>query len=228
MKKKTSPIWTSSITEFTSVVANSRTYADVLRYYKLSTRGNNYKTLKDRIAYEGLLTTHFNPLQAKVKYLHQKTPLEEVLVENSTYSRTMLKKRLVEENLLEYVCACCGNNGEWNGRKLTLQLEHKNGIPNDNRLHNLCFLCPNCHSQTDTYAGKNLKKKHFCKECQKPIKGTGKTGLCTSCIGIATRKASRPSYEDLVVQVAELGYSATGRLYGVSDNAVRKWLDNGS
>ena len=52
----------------------------------------------------------------------------------------------------------CGNEGFWNGKKLVLQLEHKNGIHNDHRVENLCFLCPNCHSQTDTYSGKNIGK----------------------------------------------------------------------
>lgn len=59
---------------------------------------------------------------------------------------------------MEYKCACCGNTGEWNGRPLVLQLDHINGDNCDNRLENLRFLCPNCHSQTDTFAGRNCKK----------------------------------------------------------------------
>lgn len=83
-------------------------------------------------------------------------PIEEILVENSTYqNRASLKRRLIKEKKLEYKCYECGGNDMWNGKKLSLQLNHKNGINNDNRIQNLEFICPNCHSQTDNYAGKN-------------------------------------------------------------------------
>ena len=82
--------------------------------------------------------------------------LQEILTRDSFYSnRSKLKERLIKAGLLEYKCACCGNKGGWLGKPLTLQLEHINGISNDNRLENLCFLCPNCHSQTQTFAGRN-------------------------------------------------------------------------
>lgn len=82
--------------------------------------------------------------------------MEEILVENSTYlNRAKLKERLVRDNLLKYECSVCGNTGEWNNKFLSLQLDHINGINNDNRIENLRFLCPNCHSQTDTFSGKN-------------------------------------------------------------------------
>ena len=68
-----------------------------------------------------------------------------------------LKERLVKEKYLEYKCAECGIT-EWNGKPLSLHLDHINGINNDHRIENLRFLCPNCHSQTNTYAGKNKKK----------------------------------------------------------------------
>ena len=84
-----------------------------------------------------------------------------ILVINSTYSRTNLKPRLISENILEYKCIECGNTGEWNGKPITLQLDHVNGVYNDNRVENLRFLCPNCHSQTDTFRSKNKSKKNL-------------------------------------------------------------------
>ena len=84
-----------------------------------------------------------------------KLPLKKVAVKNSTYSRQHLKQRIIEEKLISYICASCGNLGEWMGKKLILELEHKNGTKNDHRLANLQFLCPNCHSQTETFSGRN-------------------------------------------------------------------------
>ena len=84
--------------------------------------------------------------------------MEDILVENSTYTnRTALKERLIKEKILEYKCAICGNEGIWNGNPLTLQLDHINGINNDHRIKNLRFLCPNCHSQTETFSGRNKR-----------------------------------------------------------------------
>lgn len=80
---------------------------------------------------------------------------EEVFVENTTYARHHIKHRVITENLIPYECEKCGIKDEWQGEEIVLQLEHKNGKNNDNRLENLGFLCPNCHSQTKTYAAKN-------------------------------------------------------------------------
>ncbi len=83
---------------------------------------------------------------------------DDILVENSSYPRHRLKERLINQNLLEYKCQQCGNIGSHNDKPLVLQLDHINGVNNDNRLKNLRFLCPNCHTQQDTYAAKNIKK----------------------------------------------------------------------
>ena len=83
---------------------------------------------------------------------------EDVFVENSDYARHHIKKRVLEENLIEYRCGCCGIGPEWNNKPMPLILDHINGTNNDNRLENLRFVCSNCDSQLDTYKSKNRKK----------------------------------------------------------------------
>lgn len=70
------------------------------------------------------------------------------------YQTLKLKKRLISEGILVYKCAECGIES-WNGKSLTLQLDHIDGNPHNHLLSNLRLLCPNCHSQTDTFCGRN-------------------------------------------------------------------------
>lgn len=84
-------------------------------------------------------------------------PIEMVLCKNGPkLNGRDLKRRLIFEGLRKDLCEKCGIGPVWNGMKLTLQLEHKNGDHFDNREENLSILCPNCHSQTHTY-GRNMK-----------------------------------------------------------------------
>lgn len=98
---------------------------------------------------------HYHAMVEKAK--SKRTSNEDMFVEKCKIARHHIKKRLIQENLIPYECEDCGIGGEWNGKTLVLQLEHKNGVSDDNRLDNLSFLCPNCHSQTKTYAAKNRK-----------------------------------------------------------------------
>ena len=79
---------------------------------------------------------------------------DRVFAKNSLYSNEMVKGRIVNENKLEYKCSKCSIDS-WLGETIVLDLDHINGDNTDNRLTNLRFLCPNCHSQTDTYKGRN-------------------------------------------------------------------------
>ena len=134
--------------EFIELVNKCSNISDVLRELGYSTNGNSwgYQIVKERMEKLNLFFTKRN-------YMYQNNtalPLEKILIKDSEYNRTKLKTRLVKEGLKEYKCECCGIS-EWNGKPLTLQLHHINGIHNDNRLSNLQLLCPNCHSQTENF-----------------------------------------------------------------------------
>ena len=74
------------------------------------------------------------------------------------YPTSKLSKRLVKDGLKEYQCESCGISN-WNGKLISLELNHKDGNNGNHSLDNLELLCPNCHSQTDTYRSKNLVAK---------------------------------------------------------------------
>jgi hypothetical protein len=84
---------------------------------------------------------------------------KDVFVENSTYARHNLKRRILKNNMIEYKCACCNIGPEWQGKPMPLLLDHINGVHNDNRIENLRFVCSNCDTQLDTYKAKNIVKK---------------------------------------------------------------------
>lgn len=79
----------------------------------------------------------------------------EIFTENSNVARTTVRRYILTYNLIEYKCVFCGNQGEWLGKEIPLELDHINGINNDHRIENLRWLCPNCHSITPTYCRKN-------------------------------------------------------------------------
>lgn len=80
---------------------------------------------------------------------------------NSPVRNSYLRKLIFQNNLMEYKCnnTNCNILSEWLGQKIVLELDHINGIHNDNRIENLRFLCPNCHSQTETF--NRVKNTHI-------------------------------------------------------------------
>jgi 5-methylcytosine-specific restriction endonuclease McrA len=134
----------------------------VLRRLGLHPTGANYKTAWGTIARLGLDTSHFlgqGHLKGKTHRWSPLLPLDSVLVANSTYtSLRSLKRRLLAEGLLQRKCSECAL-AEWRGSPLALVLDHINGEARDHRLENLRLLCPNCNSQTATFAGRNNRRR---------------------------------------------------------------------
>lgn len=143
---------------FARAVRESTSIAGVLRSLGVTFSGWNYRRVHLQVARDRLDTSHWlgqGYLRGGSHAFSKSTPLSEILVEHSAYSNLVhLKRRLISSSLLRDACYECGIT-DWRGRRLVLHLDHVNGIGDDHRLGNLRLLCPNCHSQTATYCGRN-------------------------------------------------------------------------
>lgn len=184
----------------------------------------NINTLKRRLIADNIDFSHIKSSNKGRTFSVKRRPIDELLVKDSHVNRYHLKQRLVQEGILKNCCHECGNTGTWNKKPLSLQLEHKNGDGFDNRIENLCLLCPNCHSQTPTFAGRKRRKIRNCNQCGSIVSKGSPQGRCRRCASLRMRKVQRPDSILLRKQVEDLGFEGTGRIYGVSGNAIRKWL----
>lgn len=202
------------------IIKNSKTQTECLNKLGLRAAGGNYKTLKKYIQEYDINTDHFNPDEVRLQKLmelgvNRTISIEDILVSGSTYNRSRLKERLYELGLKEKKCELCGQGEEWMGKKMSLIIDHINGIWNDNRIENLRIVCPNCNATLPTHCGKNNKEKK-----NKPKVLTQEKELFYK----SRRKIERPDYITLVYEIDMFGYVKTGKKYGVSDNAIRKWV----
>lgn len=200
--------------------------------------GGNYKVLQRYSAEWGISAEHFSPYATSRGPRSTRRALDEILIEDSTYSRNHLKARLYAEGLKEPVCELCGQGEIWRGRPMGLILDHVNGVSNDNRFANLRIVCPNCAATLDTHCGRARRLERVeqsCERCGRSFRPNCRTqrycsrecGMRWDRSGLArpsARRVDRPPHSQLVREVNAIGFSATGRRYGVSDNAVRKWL----
>lgn len=209
--------------EIKSILSESRSFLEAIKkfgYESIAT--GHYKQVKKELERRNINKPeyrYYGDFQTK-----NKIPTNDLLVQNSLTNNRIIKERLISENIIEYKCSKCGNNGEWMDEKLILQLEHINGINNDNREENLTFLCPNCHSQTNTYC-----KSHKTKEIKSRTCKCGKTissnaYACSECHHKDMRIVERPSYEHLIKEIKESSQNKVAKKYGVSWRTIRKWL----
>lgn len=173
-----------TVEQLKEVIKQSVNISDSLRKLNLKPCGANYQRFNYLVRENKIDISHFLGQASGPKTKHETRgllPLDAVLIEHSNYNRRALRKRLFKNKLLENKCYECGITDIWNNKPITLHLDHVNGINDDNRIENLRILCPNCHSQTSTYAGKN-KKSHYsnkCFQCSLPIQSDRK--WCKPC-----------------------------------------------
>ncbi|MFN3431344.1 MAG: HNH endonuclease signature motif containing protein, partial [Candidatus Sericytochromatia bacterium] len=144
-------------------VAASKSLAEVLRQLGLNDKaGGNYRYLWTKIRGYGLSTHHFTGqgwAKGSQKMFKPRQPDEEIFIANcpNVLNGPRLKRRLLQMGWTD-CCHRCGIS-DWQGKPLTLHLDHINGINNDNRFENLRFLCPNCHQQTETWGNKKAQRR---------------------------------------------------------------------
>lgn len=150
-------IYKLSDEQFVELLKKSSTISEVLFKLGYTVKGNSwgYSQVKRRMDDLNLDYSIFKGKSAAIKTGRlNNVRKEDILKENCKHQRTVLRRYVIKNNLIPYKCAICGCT-EWQGKTLSLELDHINGINNDNRLENLRFLCPNCHSQTSTYGSRN-------------------------------------------------------------------------
>ena len=236
-------------------VEHSTSFRGVVAYLggNLSS-GGTVTLITKRIKEYGFDIGHFTGKHPNTVISYNKKTAEHYLTQGELGS-SRVKTHILRRSMLEcgtlYLCDLCGNKGTHNGKPLTLQVDHINGIPTDNRLENLRFLCPNCHSQQETTVGPKTVNKHKQQGSSDKSSATEITipryskNICTCgeekwaksvrCLGCEyNRRLGRPSKlptkiswppdQELLEMVNTTSFLATGRILGVSDNAVRKRL----
>ena len=158
--------------ELRAAVADSRSVAETLRRLGMCATGGNRDTLKKYAERWQVDLSYFDPAAARNEALARARraalPLDEIMVESSTYSRGHLKRRLFDEGLKERRCELCGQDETWHGRRMSLVLDHINGVRNDHRLENLQVVCPNCAATLATHCGRqNRLDPKACRRCGK-------------------------------------------------------------
>jgi hypothetical protein len=222
-------------------VRESLSYAEALRRLGLGATGGNWRTLRIWVDRWHISIEHFDSRARQRSALQQPPrPLAEILVERSTYSRNHLKERLYREGLKERRCELCGQDEMWRGRPMGLILDHINGVRDDHRLTNLRIVCPNCAATLDTHCGRKNRlerPERACLRCDAIFRpryphqrycsrdcGTRAPRTNRGVPNPALRRVRRPPHDQLLREIAATSYLAVGRRYGVSDNAIRKWV----
>lgn len=223
MRKNTSRIWKIPLSQFIEVFNKSNTFVEMLGFFNLKHKGGNYRTLIKRFKQEGIDYSKFSKKRYVNSGIKKLIPLEQILTVNNDYSRYALKSRLLKGGFLENQCYCCRQGPIWNDKPLVLILDHINGIYNDNRIENLRMLCPNCNSQTETFAGRNIKRDvNTCDTCNTSIKN--KSTSCPKCNSIKRRVVDRPSAKELSQLLWQEPITKIAQRYEVSDKAVGQWI----
>ena len=209
--------------KFKEIVQNNNSFKSVMSALGYnSSSGDSKAQLLKKIESLGIDISHFNNNNKR-----RKLSDEDIFKEDSLVNQSSLRKRYLKK-FPPIKCSICGQEPFWNGKPLTLILDHINGKNHDNRFDNLRWVCPNCNIQLPTT---NKKKKafgqkyNFCIDCGKKI--TSKSLRCAECAQKYRKDIAQESKpitrEELKTLIRENTFVDIGKQFRVSDNAIRKW-----
>ena len=208
--------------ELMQIVQQSSSLKEVIDKLGYSTHsGSNNKTIKSRLDEYNIDTSHFT-----VSKMIKRNE-DNIFINNSTASQQTLRRWYLKGQYTLYECFICGQQPFWQGKPLTLILDHINGENHNNELSNLRWVCPNCNQQLDTTGyrqmrvEKKLEKKYYCIDCGKEIQRNSER--CSECFALSRRVVNRPNREELKTKIRYQTFTSIGKEYGVSDKAISKW-----
>lgn len=215
--------WTDD--DLRRAVAQENNHADVCRVLGLRTHRSRH--VENRIIVLKLSTKHFLPGRIGRSGPQKTIKLDDILEGRRWCGSQYLKKLLLQAALIDYHCKLCGLF-EWQGKSISLHLDHIDGDHRNNTLSNLRLLCPNCHSQTPTYGSKNKRSRvrktyeYACAVCQRPI--SRGAVYCITCAPRGKDTYVWPPFEETAGLVKTVGPLTASRKLGVSRNRLYEYL----
>jgi hypothetical protein len=232
-----------------TTIKDCRSVAELLRKLGIRETGGSHGHISRKLREYDIDTSHLLGKGAcKGKVNKNKRHYSAVLINRYKGRRQYASRlrRAMTEASKDYKCKNCNNNGWWQDKKLILEIHHENGNWLDDRLENLNFVCPNCHSQinkalmvelADTSVletdgvitprpGASPGKRTFkCIYCPKLVSGLNRK--CKSCTGkLRKTKINWPSVQELRDRLEHTSYLGLAKELGVTDNAIRHRLQH--